>query len=85
MAFYQILYWQDIPSQVKVWDDFDELKFELSQKFMVKIDQAAKTQGLTSDDDYLAQWIWSDEEEKPGDAEAVAEVIKKELEEKFSK
>ena len=85
MAFYQILYWQDIPSQVKVWDDFDELKFELSPKFMVKIDQAAKTQGLTSDDDYLAQWKWSDEEERPGDAEAVAEEIKKELEEKFNR
>ena len=85
MAFYQILYWQDIPSQVKVWDDFDELKFELSPKFMVKIDQSAKTQGLTSDDDYLAQWKWSDEEERPGDAEAVAEEIKKELEEKFNR
>ncbi len=29
VAFYQILYWQDIPSQVKAWDDFDEVKIEL--------------------------------------------------------
>ena len=85
MAYYQILYWQDIPSQIKVWDDFDEVKSELSQKFMVKIDQAAKAQGLTSDDDYLAQWIWSEEEERSGDADAVAEELKKELEEKFGK
>ncbi len=85
MALYQILYWQDIPSQVKVWDDFDELKFELSQKFIIKIDQAAKAQGLMSEDDYLAQWKWSDEEERPGDAEAVAGELKKELEGKFSR
>jgi hypothetical protein len=30
MAYYQILYWQDIPSQVRAWDDFDETKLELS-------------------------------------------------------
>ena len=49
MALYQILYWQDIPSQVKAWDDFDETKIELSQKFIVKIDNAAKEQGLTAE------------------------------------
>src|SRR5512141_1701832 len=25
---YQILYWQDIPSQVKAWDDYDEVKLD---------------------------------------------------------
>jgi len=55
MASYQILYWQDIPSQIKVWDDFDEEKVELPQKFMIKIDQAAKDQGLIGEDDYLLQ------------------------------
>lgn len=82
MAFYQILYWQDIPSQVKVWDDFDETKIELSQKFIVKIDTAAKEQGLTSEDDYLNQWRWGEEQEREGTPEAVAEAVKNELEEK---
>ena len=81
MATFQILYWQDIPSQIKVQDDFDEIKVELSQKFIAKIDQAARQQGLTSEDDYLAQWRWSDEEEREGTAEEVAEALKKELEE----
>ena len=29
MASYQVLYWQDIPSQVKAWDDFDEISLPL--------------------------------------------------------
>ncbi len=84
MAFYQILYWQEIPSQIKAWDDFDEVKLELSSKFILMIDKAAKEQRLINEDDYLAQWKWSDEVEHPGSPQKVAEAIKNELEEKFS-
>lgn len=83
MAFYQILYWQDIPSQVKAWDDFDEVKIEMPAKFMAKIDSSAKEQGLMEEDNYLAQWKWSEEEEREGSAEEVAELVKNELEAKF--
>lgn len=81
MAFYQILYWQDIPSQIKVWDDFDESKIELASKFMVKIDSAAKLQGLTDENSYLGQWKWGEELEREGTVEEVGEAVKKELEE----
>jgi len=84
MAFYQILYWQDIPSQIKVWDDFDEVKVELSSKFIAKIDKAAKDQGLIREDDYLGQWRWGEELEQTGTADEVAEAVKRELEEKFN-
>lgn len=84
MAFYQILYWQDIPSQIKAWDDFDEVKTEMPSRFMVKIDSSAKEQGLMDEDNYLAQWKWSEEEEREGSAEEVAESVKNELEAKFS-
>jgi hypothetical protein len=83
MAFYQILSWQDIPSQFKVWDDFDEVKIELSPRFTARIDQAAQSQGLTSTDDYLSQWKWSDEQEREGSAAEIAESIRKELEALF--
>ena len=84
MAYYQILSWQNIPSQIKVWDDFDEIKFELDPRFIVKIDIAAKEQNLTDNENYLAQWNWSEEQEREGDADVVAEIIKKELEEKLN-
>lgn len=80
MAFYQILYWQDIPSQVKAWDDFDETKFELGPKFVALIDKSAQSQGLTGIDDYLAQWRWGEELERGGTAQEVAEAVRKELE-----
>jgi len=80
MALYQILYWQNIPSQIKVWDDFDEVKVELPEKFIAKIDQTAKEKGLTGTEDFLNQWNWSDEMEREGDVEEVAKVIQDELE-----
>ena len=83
MAFYQILFWQDIPSQVKAWDDFDEVKIELAPRFTSRIDQAAQTQGLTSADDYLNQWRWSKQQERDGTVKEVAESVKRELESKF--
>lgn len=83
MAFYQILYWQDIPSQIKVWDDFDEVKVELSSKFLAKIDNSAKEQGLTDENSYLEQWKWGDEQEHAGTIQEVSEAVKKELEENF--
>lgn len=79
MASYQILYWQDIPSQVKAWDDFDEVKVELPPRFAARIDQAAQAQGLTGADDYLAQWRWGERVERPGPAAAVAEAVRREL------
>lgn len=82
MAFFQILYWQDIPSQVKAWDDFDEIKVELPQRFATRIDQAAETQGLTKTDDYLSQWKWSETQERPGAPEEVAAAVRQELETK---
>jgi hypothetical protein len=85
MAFYQILYWQDIPSQIKVWDDFDEIKLELSSKFMAKIDNIARQQNLTDESSYLSQWKWGDEQERPGTVEEVSEAVKKELEDNFKK
>ncbi len=80
MAYYQILYWQDIPSQVKVWDDFDEIKIELAPHFIAKIDRAAQAQGLTDADDYLKQWRWSETMARAGAPEEVAAAVKKELE-----
>jgi hypothetical protein len=83
MALYQILYWQEIPSQVKAWDDFDEVRLELPQRFAARIDHAAEARGLTKSEDYLSQWKWTDEDERPGSPEEVAALLKQELEAKW--
>jgi Virulence factor len=80
VATYRILYWQEIPSQIKAADDLDEVTVQLDSRFMERIDQLAAQRGLQGTDDYLAQWHWSDDREREGTAEDVARAIKRELE-----
>jgi hypothetical protein len=80
---FQILYWQDIPSEVKAWDDFDEVKVSLPLRFTERIDAAAQKQGFIQADSYLAHLRWSNEAERPGTPSEVAEAVKRELEAKF--
>lgn len=77
---YQILYWQDIPSEVKAWDDFDEVKINLPERFIARIDAAAQRQGLIQQDTYTAQLRWSEAAERPGTPREVAEAVRRELE-----
>jgi 5-methyltetrahydrofolate--homocysteine methyltransferase len=78
---FKVLYWQEIPSQVKAEDDAgNEVNLELSPKFAAHIDQVAAKRGFQDSDAYLAQWKWSDEQERPGPARQVAEAVKSELE-----
>ena len=80
MATYRILYWQEVPSQIRAEDESGEVNLPLPPKFMVRIDALAAARGLEGSDDYLAQWRWSDDEERDGSAQAVAEAIARELE-----
>jgi hypothetical protein len=82
VATYKILYWQEIPSQIKAEDDSDDVTLPLDAKFMEHIDILAAKRGLQAADDYLAQWKWSEEQEREGSAFEVAEALKAELEAK---
>jgi hypothetical protein len=82
MATYKILYWQEIPTQIKVEDDSDDVTVMLDERFMAQVDILAARRGLQSADDYLAQWKWSEEEERDGSAQEVADALKAELEAK---
>ena len=80
MATYKVLYWQEIPAQIKASDDEDEVTLPLAAKFMERIDLLAAKRGLQSADDYLAHWRWSDDQEREGSAADVAEAVRAELE-----
>jgi hypothetical protein len=82
MATFKILYWQQIPTQIKAEDSSDDVTVMLDEKFMKHIDAVATRQGLHSADDYLAHWRWSEEEEREGSAREVADALKAELEAK---
>jgi hypothetical protein len=80
MAMYKVLYWQEIPTQIKAEDESEDVTVMLYKEFMKQIDILAAKRGLQSMDDYLAQWKWSDEAEREGSAREVAEALKTELE-----
>ena len=82
MATYKILSWQEIPTQIQVEDDVEEVTMMLDDKFMARVDVLAAQRGLQSTDDYLAQWKWSEEQQREGSALEVAEALKAELEAK---
>jgi hypothetical protein len=80
MATYKILYWQEIPSQIKAEDDEGEVSLAMPARFMERIDRMAGERGLQSADDYLAHWRWTEEEDRDGSAQVVAEAVAQELE-----
>jgi hypothetical protein len=53
MATYQILYWHDIPIQVRSGRRRNRVSMELPQRFQVAIDNAAMASNLTGTDAYL--------------------------------
>jgi Virulence factor len=81
MAKYQVLYWKDIPAQVKVFDEGNRpLSRALSDRFQIEIDRIAMEEGLIGTDEYLNQWRWSAKQERPGTVEEVADALVRELE-----
>jgi Virulence factor len=80
MAIYKVLYWQEVPSQIKAEDDTDEVTLPMPDRFMERIDRLAAARGLQDADAYLAEWRWSDETDREGSAADVAAAVLAELE-----
>lgn len=80
MATFKILYWQEIPTQIRAEDEWEDVTVMLDERFMTQVDILAAKRGLQAADDYLAQWKWSEEMERQGSAREVAEALKSELE-----
>ena len=79
MATYQILFWHDIPVQVRAKDAGGRAGAELPARFQEAIDQAAMAAGLIGSDDYTEAFRWGEQQERPGSARAVADTLIAEL------
>jgi len=51
-----VIFWRDIPAQVKARAGRERASAKLPDRFMVSVDAAATKAGRTSDDDYIAEW-----------------------------
>ena len=85
MAIYQVLYWKDIPAQVKVFEQGRRpVSRPLPGYFQEEIDRVVMEKGLAGTDDYLNQWQWSAKQERPGSVQEVLDALVSELEQQWS-
>jgi hypothetical protein len=76
----QVLYWQEIPSLVRVTsDDGTKLSRQLPDWFQQEIDRVAMEQGLVGSDAYLEQWGWRDLEARDGSPADVLDAVTDEI------
>jgi len=81
MTKYQIIYWRDMPAQIKVRKGRKKLSRPLAPRFMVAIDAAAMAEGKTDTDSYLEEWRSGDWQEREGDnMESIADELVAEIE-----
>ena len=83
MATYQIVSWKGIPASVEARDDADTVAVSLSDRFQMLIDSVAMQLGLHDSDAYVQLWTREAPLERQGTAQAVADEIAKELEDRF--
>jgi hypothetical protein len=76
----EIVYWRDIPAQVRARSGRTRASKPLSDRFQVAIDAAAMRAGMSGTDEYLAQWKTVAAGEREAEAEQAAISLVEELE-----
>jgi hypothetical protein len=72
---YQVVYWRDIPAQVKARSNAVRSARQFSARFQEAIDAAAMISGAVGTDEYLAAWRTSDWQTGEGDVERLLDEI----------
>jgi hypothetical protein len=80
MVEYQILFWKDIPAQVRVREGTKQLKRVLPDRFQLAIDNRAMREGIVGADAYLEAWRWAPWQPRAGTLQEVLDAVAAELE-----
>lgn len=84
MSFkYQIVYWRDIPAQIKGRVGRKRLSRMLAQRFQVAIDEAAMQGDLTDTDEYLEAWHSTEWQEQEGNPDEFLDNLVAEIEAQY--
>lgn len=76
----RVLYWQEIPSLVRVTlDDGTQQSRQLPDWFQQEIDRVAMEQGLIGSDAYLEQFGWRELEPRDGDPNEILDAVEADL------
>lgn len=84
MATVQVLYWHDIPVQVKASAGRERRSISLSERFQEAVDRAAMAAGLIDSDEYTDMYRWSETQDREGSTQEVAEALAAELEANYA-
>ena len=79
MTTYQILYWYEIPTQVRAKEGRKRVSKPLPDRFMESVDKAAMAAKVTADDAYLRGFKWSTAQEREGTPQEVADTVYEEV------
>jgi hypothetical protein len=72
----QVLYWQEIPSLVRVTaDDGSQLSRQLPDWYQQEIDRVAMEQDLVGSDAYLELWEWRELDPRDGSPNEVLDAV----------
>jgi hypothetical protein len=86
VARYRILAWRDIPTQVQVSDDAGiTIKRAMPRWYMQEISRITMREGIAGTDEYLEEFAWSDDIERAGTADEVADAVMAELADRFGR
>ena len=85
MAKYQILYWHDIPVQVRSGGRHDRVSVPLPDRFQEAVDKAAMRAELTGSEAYTDGFRWGEMQVRDGTAEQTAQTIAAELDAQHEK
>lgn len=84
MANYKVLYWYDIPVQVRGEDHDGRVNLQLPERFQLAVDEVAMATKMISDDNYTDGFQWHSAQEKEGTAKDVTESVVAELDAQFA-
>lgn len=85
MAKLRVMYWKEIPVQVKAEDGDAELSCLLSQRFQNGLDAISMFDGSSGSDEYLMAFEWGDVVEIDGTVEEAATAVAERYNESFPK
>ena len=86
MTRYRVLAWREIPTQIEATDASGAVvKRPMPRWFMQEISRITMRQGLAGTDEYLAEFGWTDDVERDGTVDEVADAVVAEIAARFGR
>ncbi len=83
MAKVKVMYWKEIPVQIKAEDEWGEVSIMLDDRFQQGVDSVSMLDGGTSSEDYMMGWQWGPPVNVLGDARDSAQEMAERFNERF--